>query len=201
MAINYNRIATGCIIGIALLGSAIVGNMMADPASIHFSKELNPLHGISILVSFACLIWVSTMLDTQKESVKKKRECTQKRLTELCNAVDELREYVMSPDEKRLTAILQRMKRLEILGRNVSSIIQKTKIPKSSLFSCYQDKYSTMWNLLTLYSAVPHATTEDPDIRVSDDVIQYGFARKSEIALSLDDLTTFLSSIEIAIYD
>ena len=182
------------VITAALLMAGILGNTLADPNTIHFTKELNPIHALSVLVTLFGIIYVSTKLDAQKESKRKLRECIQRRLQDLGTKVSTLMEYgTASNSTVCVTEVNRQLKLLGIAGTQICEISNEVNIIRDSQLLTFPGKWQSLLVCMTTFSVPDPEQGDTPDVVVNDNLIVYSFGRKAEIKRICEDLLNLIS--------
>lgn len=184
---------------IFLIGG-ITGNAVANPNSFHFTEELSPLHGISILVSLGCVVIISILFDKYKESNKMKRACVQRKINDFNTNLDNIGKLISSPQLPDIVTINSCLKKLYQSKLDVLTVLNHTAISGQSYFENYDSDHILLRDLMTTTS-IDTSLKGEPDISVIEDIVHYSTIRASEIEKLINSISVNTILEEIRIYE
>lgn len=162
---------------------------------ITFAKELNPLHGISILFTLFIAIYVSLMLDKHKESKKIQRDLVFDRIHNLLECINSIN---IDKDKFILTEVTSTLKKIGIQLNYVKKFIKLTNITKKEFKDKFDLHYKKLKDLMT-NTPITEGTNGNPPIECVRGKLIYNSDRKREIELQVEQFKNLIFDLQFEI--
>lgn len=159
------------------------------------SKEINPLHGVSILFSLFAVIYVALMLDKYKESQRKQRELIYDRIDDLLVCVNSIN---LEEESICLTKVNIALKKMWVMSTYVSKFIKLMNLPKNNFEHTFKVSHKELRELLT-NTPVTSIENEDPPIKCERGILIYNYARRGDIEANIDTIKNLIFDLQFNI--
>lgn len=189
-------------IGFAILLLVAIGigfllaKLITVPGII-FSKEINPLHGVSILSSVFIAIFLAIIFDKHKESRKVQRELILKRIEDLLGHVDKI-DQIMDQNDIQLTSVTSSIKKVRMSFEFIKKVIALVKI-KAANFEDNFEKHHKELNYLATYTPIKTDRNNKVPIKCIKGVLKYENDRLQEIESNIQSMKDNIFELQIFI--
>lgn len=175
----------------------LCGKLITVPG-VAISKEVNPLHGVSILSSIFIAIYIALILDKHKECKKIQRELVFRRIDEIYENIASL--YLKLENKSiNLTEANLVSKRIWTLFDSLKKLIEMSNICSIKGFdSSFREKHKELKNLMT-NTPIDPTEYDCPPIKVEDGIVKYSQSRVQEIESCIDSLKSCIFELQITI--
>ena len=158
----------------------IIGNSQAQNGFFHFSNELNPLHGLSVLASLVGIFYVSLILDKNKDSTRSKRDIVLRCLDQFSKKLDDLEIIVNSNDSIPYHDVVSAVKKIGMQHKQFNRIFELSKIKIDSKLTSYEEHHRELRRLVSDPPKGRNGSKKD-GLEIKANIVRYGENRTEEI--------------------
>lgn len=180
-----------------LLIGFLIGKMVSVP-NLSFETNINPLHGVSILVTLFIALLLSIFFDTNKSKVIGQKEIMIKRMDKILEMIDGLQNHVLAGkvDVQFGIAFTKRFNgATSYIWASLATQGVRVKLAQGDIESVARQ----LKDLLTNTPAYNDDAQGAPPIRVVDKSFEYSPARIAELIANLEDLKNKLFQTQLEI--
>ncbi len=195
MLVDRSKIIFFILVFITLVIGILIGKIVTIPCS--FAVSMDPLEGVSILCTVFVAVYVSSILESQKDSFKIKRDLALSRAKDLDEYVHEIAEFISISGQK-YGEITFRLKKIFMMSERISKVLTLTKIKNQDFRNKFQNLHKELRVLMTNIP-ISISSSEEIPLVCTDGKVIYSRERLQEIEIKLDEVKDCVLKLQIEI--
>lgn len=189
-------------IGIILisLGAFVIGyftNILVELENLNFSKDIDPLNVVSLVLSFILVVYISILFEQVKERSRLKKEIVLSKADQLINEIENLSKNI-NRNNLPVSEVPPALKQLSLEFYSANNLIELAGYSNKEFSKTFLKAYRDLRNLVSLTSA---KRAESNDIHVDHGKFKYSSIRLSAIQKSFISLRNIATEEQLRIVD